>query len=229
MKSRPLGALMVLAAFALLIATVDVRALWPLPTFLALLVPGALLAGGIIGPPGWVVDRRAALRRDARARPADSAPGVARAAAGPPERVFRYPRPSRWVIALFAVLAAIPLTAAAFIAHSLRDEPSGAAWVALVPAAMGVWLPLYLVGRLRAFVRVGPDGIAVRRQLRTRRLAWDDIIALSAIDVGLIGTGPIGRVYRVYGPRSTLSFDGSIDDAAALATLVARASGLGWE
>lgn len=228
MKSRPLGALMVLAAFVLLIATVDVRALWPLPTFLALLVPGALLAGGIIGPPGWVVDRRAALRRDLRGRPAESAPSARRTAAGPPERVFRYPRLSPWKIALFAALGAVPLGAAAFIAHSLRDEPTGAAWVALVPAAMGVWLPLYAIGRMRAFVRIGPDGIAVRRQLFTRRLAWDDVVALSAIDVGLIGTGHLGRVYRVYGPRSTLSFDGSIEDAAALATLVARASGLGW-
>lgn len=230
MKPRSLGVVMVLAAFALLIATADMRQLWPLPTFLALLVPGAMMATGIIGPPAWVVERRAAARRGALERGAGPAGAdERRVVAGPPERTFRYPRPSRWVIAVFVVLGAIPLVAAAFIANALWDEPTGSAWVALVPVAMGLWLPLYLVGRMRAFVRLGPDGIAVRRQWITRTLAWDDVIALSGIDVGLIGTGPIGRVYRVYGPRTTLSIDGSIEDADTVATLVARASGLAWE
>ncbi len=223
LPQRPTGALLLLSAFALLVAMGRTDPPWLLPAFLFLFVPGSLYLLGLLGTPAAV----ARLRRHPRA--------VRRRMPNPPTAPYEYrygrrrARVALWIVGLTLVVLAVAVSPA--VVQSI-DRMSGAerlTWIgwgvamALCIALLFLWIAM----EARTRILATPSGLHLDSPLRHVEIPWDEVVALSATSLVLGGT-PAGTRYRVYSPSKVIGFTGGLEAAEELATLIARATGLDW-
>lgn len=212
MFARHLGLLLLAVATCLLItAPRDAHAGYLLG-FLGCVVPGVMLASGILG-------RRGAP--GLTALPASRATPVAILA----PREFRYPRPGVGALLMLALLLALNPALALFV---LLEAPAGMRGLVWLFIGLGMLLPLYLRAHYSQSVTIDEVGMRARGYLRTVALRWDDVIALEATEVGVIGVGSAGSIYRVRGRSGTIRYFGSLVGAAELCASVSAATGRAW-
>ena len=212
MPARHLGLFLLVVATCLLVAAPREAHVGYLVGFLGCAVPGVMLASGILG------------RRGAPGLPTPPPSRAAPVAILAP-REFRYPRPGLGTLVTFALLLAINPALALFV---WLEAPAGMRGLAGLFVALGMLLPLYLRAHYSQAVTIDALGIRARGYLRTVALRWDEVIALEATEVGVVGAGSAGSIYRVRGRSGTIRYFGSLVGAAELSASVSAATGRAW-
>ncbi len=143
--------------------------------------------------------------------------------ARPATRPFR-PRAARVVSLVLAVLTAGLMTGiAAGLPHLTGGRAGTGDRIAFV--ALGLAVAWFLLREAGVRADPHPDGLVVRNLMRTRRLAWAEIVSVRfgpdrawvQLDLADGSTHPVMAVQRADGPRAQA-------EARRLATLVARFS-----
>jgi hypothetical protein len=222
MAGRTLGVLLTIAGLAVLVGAPASLPPWAhLFAGIALLVPGTLLALGLMGASRRVRTARRSPRLD---RPHPPRPPA-------DTTVHRY-SVSRGAWIILALLAA-PFGALGLLVGVATLNTTGSdRWYGLLVgaglAAVAAWLGVYPWYRRGIRIEAGPSGLVRRTPLRRTRLAWNEIVALSTTSLVVAGV-PSGRVYRVWSRTRDIAFQDAIGDSQRLAERIARATGLDWE
>ena len=216
MSSRPVGALLLVAGFVLLLCSPDEFSVLHLFGFLFCVVFGLMLVTGLLG-------RNARLRQQitTAATTAPPRPPIAITQL----REFRYPRPRLGTKLLFTLLTLLFCGLAVFAAVVGKDETRLVGFALFAPAVL-LWL--YYRAHYRQIVTIDATGIRSRGYFRTASMRWNEVLALQAFSVHTANGVDAGTVLRLHALDRTIQYFGSLVQAEELTQLVANATGRDW-
>jgi hypothetical protein len=211
--------LLLAGAVAFLIATANVKTSYGIFAFLAIFVPGVMLATGMLGTPKSVEQLRA-IDADATGR--------SERTTIPSPRTFRYARPRLGVWALAWSSCALMVTLAAFVLVGWPGQKREAVPLVAILALFGLAFPIYVRRHSRLGIRIDEHGLLAQRYFGKITMTWDQVIALRTFGIHVVGAGSAGGVFDVYTRAKKLRFFASIEDLPELLASISGATGLEW-